>query len=89
MKQRRQRTCASCGKPLGGTLAECHECASESYGEDLVDEDGNPKCDVSYRAGGRRVSMTQDGWETTYNGFLWKAQWLGVKPMLLNEVYDD
>jgi hypothetical protein len=32
--------------------------------------------------------MTQDGWETTYNGLIWKVD-LGVEPTLLNEVYDD
>lgn len=29
MPTRRKRTCAECGKPLGGTVGKCYECGGE------------------------------------------------------------
>jgi hypothetical protein len=29
MKGHRKRTCAECGKPLGGTVGKCYECGGE------------------------------------------------------------
>jgi len=33
----RRRTCADCEKPLGGTLAHCHEHGGEDTGSEMTD----------------------------------------------------
>lgn len=38
MNEFRKRKCAECGKPLGGTVAECFECGGESPSKSREDK---------------------------------------------------
>lgn len=54
---KRKRTCATCSKPLGNTVYECHDCGGEDVSDEygslvlLASQDSTVGSDVTYRGG--------------------------------------